>query len=187
MALGVLRNHPLEIEKPKAGKRPRIEVQASIEDAPPSEWASLLGDLARPSGGARGVEVDWRVHDKTHLEFAIDYPFDAEGSAYTWEAFFFVPDSFRLDATTYDKKDMYEDLLSYVRLAVPELPFEQLGRTDDAESETQGRSLRILSELQRTLKDAENAEDGSPASRIAIRRARVFACLVRASDFASAR
>ena len=181
MALGLLRNHPLELDKPKVGKRPRIEVQASIDDAPPSEWGSLLGDLARPSGGARGVEVDWRVHDKTHLEFAIDYPFDPDHPAYTWEAFFFVPDSFRLDATTYDKKDMYEDLLSYVRLAVPELPFEQLGRREVDEGEPHGREVRILSELERALKGAENSEDGSDASRIAIRRARVFACLVRAS------
>ena len=192
MAHGLSREPSPEPEKPRAKKRPRIEVQAALVEAPPSEWGSLLGDLARPSQRSADTEVDWRVHDKTHLEFAIDYPFTHEESAYTWEAFFFVPESFRLDAATYDKKEMYEDLLSYVRLAVPEVPFEELanlggGPESDVASEdpkpdtSAAKAPTILNELLDSLQESEGKRDGSPESRVAIRKARVFACLVRAS------
>lgn len=167
----------------KAKKRPRVEVQAIIDEAPPSEWGSLLGDLARPSARKRSGEneVDWRVHDRTHLEFAIDYPFSStEEGSYTWEAFFFVPESFRLDAATYDKKEMYEDLLSYVRLAIPEVAFDHLSETERTDDEPTARPP-ILGEVMASLRAAEHKEDGSTESRIAIRKARVFACLVRGS------
>lgn len=176
------------VGKPK--KRPRVEVQAATDDAPPSEWGSLLGDLARPSSPLVGdLEVDWRIHDKTHLEFAIDYPFGAQGVKYTWEAFFFVPDSFRLDATTYDKKEMYEDLQSYVRLAVPEVPFEDLvvAPKEAKEGAAPPTKQTLLAELEASIDVARGAKDGSEASNIAIRRARTYACLVRAAGLARQR
>ena len=87
----------------RPGKRPRAQVQAA-EDESPSEWGSLLSDLARHKRTSAELEADWQIHDKTHLEFAIDYPFRERESEYTWEAYFFVPESFRLAQTTYDKK-----------------------------------------------------------------------------------
>ena len=75
---------------------------------------------------AEQAPVEWRVHDRTHLEFAIDYPINADRSEYTWEAYFFFPESFRLHEETYDKKAIYEDLWSYVRYAVPPIPFWEL-------------------------------------------------------------
>lgn len=188
-ALEPLRPLDVVVEKPK--KRPRVEVQAATDDAPPSEWGSLLGDLARPSSPLVGeLEVDWRIHDKTHLEFAIDYPFGREGVKYTWEAFFFVPDSFRLDGTTYDKKEMYEDLQSYVRLAVPDVPFEDLfvaPKEAKEEDATTRLTPTFLTELEASIELARGAEDDSEPSRVAIRRARTYACLVRAAGLARQR
>ena len=183
MTYGLLKPLPPEPEKQRSAKRPRVLVQAATEDAQVSDWGSLLGDLARPSLELAGREVAWRVHDKTHLEFAIDYPFaDAEVS-YTWEAFFFVPESFRLDEKTYDKKEMYDDLLSYVRLAVPQVPFSELAEREARE----GAAAPILVELEASIVAAEGHGDGSTPSRTAIRRARTFASLVRANGLEAQR
>jgi hypothetical protein len=166
-------------------KRPRIKVQASVADLPPSEWASLLGDLARPSRVTAGEDpVEWRVHDKTHIEFAIDYPFGKDPRSYQWEAYFFVPQSFRVDERTYGKKDIYEDLLSYVRLAVPQVHFESLAHRDDAADPSKRALLGRLLDLALA---ARNTKDGSEASKQAIRATRVFACLVRASGLEAQR
>lgn len=92
---------------------------------PPTEWASLLGEL---SPGDR--PPDWRVHDRTHLEFSVDYPVGEEGNAhYVWEACFFIPESLRVDKATYPKGQIYQDLHSYVRFAVPGVPLESLVRS----------------------------------------------------------
>src|SRR5690242_18975421 len=125
----------LELRRERNWKRPAIRVHARHTDAPPSEWGSLLGDRTRGARAPAQLDVEWRVHDNTHIQFAIDYPFEQEPTTYTWEAFFFVPESFRLVQTTYDKKQIYDDLLSYVRLAVPELPFAELSASCDPEKE----------------------------------------------------
>jgi hypothetical protein len=72
------------------------------------------------------------VHDRTHLEFAIDYRIAAAAAAadapqrFEWDAYFFVPESLRLHDQTYEKNEIYEDLQSYVRFSVPSMPFEAL-------------------------------------------------------------
>ncbi|MFO0547813.1 MAG: hypothetical protein U0271_05470 [Polyangiaceae bacterium] len=172
----------LELIKEPGNKRPTIRVHANNDvDAAPTEWASLLGDLSRPHA-ARALDVEWRVHDKTHLEFAIDYPFGSSQESYVWEAYFFVPESFRLAETTYDKKQIYDDLLSYVRLAVPELPFSEL-----TTAILDGEHGTLLDQLRETLRAAQGSENGSVESRNAVRRLRVFACLVRASGLEAQR
>lgn len=70
----------------------------------------------------------WRVHDRTHLEFAVDYPLGDKLSDWVWEAYFFIPTSLRIHSGTYGKGRIYEDLHSYVRFAVPGLPLEELTR-----------------------------------------------------------
>lgn len=91
-----------------------------------SDWGSLLADLSRPKD-----HPTFRVHDRTHLEFALDYRLDASSprERFEWEAYFFAPESLRLDSRTYSKEDIYEDLLSYVRFAVPECAFADLATT----------------------------------------------------------
>ncbi|MCA9615267.1 MAG: hypothetical protein H6720_08560 [Sandaracinus sp.] len=80
----------------------------------PGEWASLLGDL---SPGDRAPE--WRVHDRTHLELAVDYPVGSDGDAdHIWEAYFFVPKSLRLNSESYSKDDIYRDFQSWIRFAL---------------------------------------------------------------------
>lgn len=172
----------LELRRERSWKRPAIRVHARSDDAPPSEWGSLLGDLSRTTRTPADLEVVWRVHDKTHIELAIDYPFEPVPAAYTWEAFFFVPDSFRLEQTTYDKKQIYDDLLSYVRLAVPELPFAELSESCDPD-----RPGSLVADLRTTILGACGNADGSPPSRSAVRRLRVFACMVRASGLEAQR
>ena len=172
----------LELRRERNWKRPTIRVHARAQEASPSEWGSLLGDLTRGTRAPAELDVAWRIHDKTHLELAIDYPFERGVAAFTWEAFFFVPDSFRLEQTTYDKKQIYDDLLSYVRLAVPELPFAELADSCDPD-----RPGCLAADLRSTLLHACGEQDGSPSSKNAVRRLRVFACMVRASGLEAQR
>lgn len=136
------------------------ELASSVQPEPavdrPSDWGSLVADL---SSGARPA---WRIHDRTHLEFAVDYQVDprASANAYEWEAFFFIPESLRLDGKTYDKQDIYADLQSYVRFAVPTVPFGELAGAP-------------LDELRQVM------EVGDPGAKV--RELRLYACLVRAA------
>lgn len=128
-----------------------------------SDWGSLVADLSkhfdRPA---------WRIHDRTHLEFALDYTVEPgqRTSEHEWEAYFFVPESLRIDGKTYDKQDIYFDLASYIRFAVPDVPF---GRVAGAP-------------LERLRQVVEAGE-----AKAIVRELRVFACLVRAAGVAARR
>lgn len=65
----------------------------------------------------------WSRHDRTHLEVSINYRgVDATSNdSQVWEAYFFIPESFHLNAETYRKRQVFADLRSYVRLTVPPL------------------------------------------------------------------
>jgi hypothetical protein len=169
----------LDEDAPRPGKRkPWARLRAAEEGAGPvADWASRHGDLAR-STKAPGAQVEWRVHDRTHVEFAIDYAFGGESREHTWEAFFFVPESFHLDDDTYDKRAIYDDLWSYVRYAVPPVPFGTLA------SLAPGSPLARLSDA---LAVAAGRENGSPEVRQALRRLRHWACLLRASGLSALR
>ncbi len=123
----------------------------------PSDWSSLVANLSRGRD-----EPTFHVHDKTHVEFAIDYRLRAEGriDSFVWEAYFFVPESLRLDSRTYDKSDIYTDLQSYVRFEVPEV---ELGD--------------LVGEPIDRIKKALDEQD----ARAATREMRLFACQLRAS------
>jgi hypothetical protein len=162
-------------------RKPQPRLRALGEEAlAVADWASLFGDLARrPSiAPAEDPPVEWRVHDRTHVEFAIDYPLDRAGVEHTWEAYFFVPESFRLHEDTYDKKAIYDDLWSYVRYAVPPVPFFRLASMDDGS---------YLARAKSALAAAAGQPDGSDASAGAMRKLRLFACMVRASGLTAMR
>ena len=133
------------------------------EEGAPGEWASLLGDLT--DAGAR--EATWRVHDRTHLELAVEYPVEpkAKKQAYVWEAYFFIPRSLRVSAASYSTEDIYQDLQSYVRFAVPALSLDELARIP--------------------AERLHPALSGNPDH--AIRELRLFACQVRASAISARR
>jgi len=178
-----------KVPEPDEGRgrwRPKAQLRALFprgdqeSAAPVSDWASLFGDLARsPRPTTLGGEaVEWRIHDKTHLEFAIDFPLTTEPQTRVWESYFFVPESFRIHEATYSKKAIYEDLQSYVRYAVPDLPFDELART--------GRD-GWLDRLASTLARANDAAASSDAARDAERDLRLWVCLVRACGLTAMR
>lgn len=153
-----------EPKKPSAIKPRVAAIEASLpppaprrrDSRAPSEWSSLLNDL----GSRRDPE--WHVHDRTHLEFALDYPVDASraGAWFQWDAYFFVPKSLFLNESTYQKETIYEDLRSHVRLGVPVLSLEDL---------TGAPLEKVMSALQES--DDEKT----------IIELRLFACIVRAA------
>jgi hypothetical protein len=124
-----------------------------------AELSSLLADLSR---GRQKPVV--RLHDRTHVEFAIDYRLASREAAerFQWEAYYFVPESLRLDRRTYDKSDVYADLQSYVRFEVPNV---ELGELADAPVDRVARAL-----------NAEQAD-----AEAVLRELRLFACEVRAA------
>jgi hypothetical protein len=122
-----------------------------------SDWGSLLADLSRSE-----ENTTLRVHDRTHLELLLDYDFRPEVAteSFEWEAYFFAPESLRLSQRTYDKQDIYSDLQSYVRFAVPDTNFGDL----------------VLAPLH-YVREALATQDNE---RI-LRELRLFACLVRSA------
>jgi hypothetical protein len=162
-------------------RRPQARLRAVGDDAHAvADWASLFGDLARRPSLVPEADapVEWRVHDRTHVEFAIDYPLCAAPTTHTWEAYFFVPESFRLHEGTYDKKDIYEDLWSYVRYAVPHIPFYQLASLAEGSQ---------LARVRAALSACVGKPGGSDEADEAMRRLRLYACLVRASGLPAMR
>ncbi len=141
----------------RSGESPTSEPRPSLR-APdrPSDWGSLVADLSRGRD-----EPTVHVHDKTHLELAIDYrlrPGRAVES-FVWEAYFFAPESLRLDSRTYDKTDIYTDLQTYVRFEVPDVEFADLAGEP-------------IDKLRTALEGSDEA---------AVREMRLFACQVRAA------
>jgi hypothetical protein len=175
---------PLERGAPggRASKRrPRAKLRATgDEGVAVADWASLHGDLARrPSiSPASDAPVEWRIHDRTHLEFAIDYPLARQAAEHTWEAYFFIPESFRLHDDTYDKKAIYDDLWSYVRYAVPTIPFHDL-----ASLEAGSALARVRAALDVAAVVGASPDEAANASQ----QLRLFACLVRASGLSAMR
>jgi hypothetical protein len=155
---------------PKRGPKALVLGVVDGTSIAPSDFASLVGDL---SAGDLPREPEWRVHDRTHLEFAVDYRVGPQKNkprrattqqkqSFEWDAYFFVPESLRLHDQTYAKNEIYEDLQSYVRFAVPAVPFDSLAGD-------------VLERLRAALGPGRDDE-------AALRELRLFACLLRASS-----
>lgn len=147
----------------KAVAKPRVAALPSLVSMPAegeaADWSSLLADL---SAGI-SQEPQWRIHDRTHLEFSLEYDLGGRTGTqeFEWDVYFFVPKSLRLDETTYSKKNIYEDLMSYVRLAAPQVPLEKIA----------GAPAEQLKRVLSTGVDRKTA----------LRELRIFACIVRAA------
>ncbi len=143
----------------------RVVEPRAIEIEDEGAEASLAENEADadPDGGRPRGEPHIGVHDRTHLEFTLDYGLrdDARTETFLWEAYFFTPESLRVSSRTYQKQDLYADLQSYVRFAVPRVPFEALARAP-------------IDRLRRAIASREEA-------RI-MRELRLVACIVRESS-----
>ena len=150
-------NRGKTVAKARVAGRPSLV--PNDDGPPPSDWGSLLADL---SGDESRREPEWGIHDRTHLEFALEYDLsEAKGPQdFSWDVFFFLPKSLRLHAQSYGNKEIYEDLQSYVRYAVPHVSLEEI--VD-----------KPIARLGATLDGGD--EEGS------LRELRLFACLVRAA------
>ena len=109
-----------------------------------SDWGSLLADLTRAGDG----RPEWRRHDRTHLECALDYPLGArDQEEYEWEAYFFIPESLRINKATYRKRMAYADLQSYIRYAVPVVSLGELSKAEiklGQDDKATVRELRLI-------------------------------------------
>src|SRR5690606_21363469 len=150
--------------KPQVVGLPEVWTRAAEEASDLSEWSSLVGDLAVRAD----AEPEWNVHDRTHLEFAVDYHVDSSDrrSEHRWDAYFFIPESLNLNNRTYREDEIYKDLRSYVRFAAPQSTLDELHAT-------------ALPILERALRSPDRDE--------AVHEMRFFACQFRASGLAARR
>lgn len=145
--------------KPKKASKAVATPQVAADEG-------ILADVLEPTTSLLDEEEwsfrepKWRIHDRTHLEFAVDYeiPKDQKKETYVWEAYFFVPRSLKVNAHTFEKKHIYRDLQSYVRLALPAMPLAEVAELPERQ-------------ILETLSD--------PA--LGIRELRLFACQLRRS------
>ena len=142
----MIRNDPLKIKVGLEGIRDWTARLPGLLDAP--RWRAPLPDLTEISPG-------WRRHDRTHLEINLEHPTIADGR--TWEAWIFLPESFRLGPDTYSAQRIGADIQSRVRLSAPELLLSDV-------SGAVGNAAAVVSSS-----DADVAND----------ELKVFACSVR--------
>jgi hypothetical protein len=128
--------------------------------------------------------LEWTRHDRTHLEVSVDYPGDPAlpTKEHEWEAYYFLPASFRIDAMTFPKADLYASFQSYVRFSVPMLSMADFsgaaGELGDLLAEAPAsqidRELKLFAcrareaiarEARRLLSDLEASVDPEMASR----------------------
>lgn len=141
---------------PDAPEEEALAEPLAIPDRP-SDWGSLVADLSRGR-----QHPTFRVHDRTHVELAVDYRLrpGRKEESFVWESFYFAPESLRLHSRTYDKSDLYTDLQSYVRFEVPEVEYGRL-------------TGEPLERVRLALASGDEAA--------ALREMRLFSCMVRAS------
>ncbi len=142
----VLRSDPIKLKQGLDGIKDLTARLPSLLEAPP--WKTPLPNLTELSPG-------WRRHDRTHLEINLEHPADSAGR--TWEAWIFLPQSFRLSADTYSTHRIGSDIQSHVRLSTPQLELDEVPRAAEAVA-------RIITEV-------------DPAD--AIDELKLFACRVR--------
>ena len=125
----MLRSDPIKLKQGLDGIKDWTGRLPSLLDPP--RWRASLPNLTELSPG-------WRRHDRTHLEINLEYPATGEGR--TWEAWIFLPQSFRLNADTYSKQRIGADIQSHVRLSAPELDLHDVPREADTVAATIGES-----------------------------------------------
>lgn len=80
------------------------------------------------------------IHDKTQFEIRFDYEQDLslKKNCYRVEAFFFFPQSLRIDKHHYSKKTFYQDLKTNIRIRTPQIALNKLV-DNDSEASLQSR------------------------------------------------
>jgi hypothetical protein len=117
----MLRGDPIKLKQGLDGIRDWTARLPALLDSP--RWRAPLPNLTELSPG-------WRRHDRTHLEINLEYP--AVGAGRTWEAWIFLPQSFRLNADTYSRQRIGADVQSHIRLSAPRLELGDVSCEVDA-------------------------------------------------------
>ncbi|GMQ84732.1 MAG: hypothetical protein BMS9Abin07_0296 [Acidimicrobiia bacterium] len=147
---------------------------ANPDSDPLPRTPTLAADATASAETAPDPGPRWERHDRTHLEVTVRYPVSED---LTWEAFYFLPESFRLDATTYSKRELFADFRSYVRFTIPQLELERVpeearelagrfssGPPDDVVRELKLFASRVrlaITEAAQAIIDAATPEGGS--------------------------
>lgn len=103
------------------------------------------------------IEQQVDIHDKTQFEIKFDYDQDLslKKNCYRVEAFFFFPQSLRIDKHHYSKKTFYQDLKTNIRIRTPQVALNKLV-DNDSEASLQSR---IKEPFNRLLSGGSNKDD----------------------------
>ena len=81
-----------------SAERPSLAPLVVPGDGLPWPDVQLPADVD-PVVAPEDADATWRIHDRTHLELAVEYPVsddDAGKAQYVWEAYFYLPRSLRI-------------------------------------------------------------------------------------------
>jgi hypothetical protein len=140
-------------------RRDSIKLKRSLEGI--KDWTARLPILLdnatwrAPLPNLTELSPGWRRHDRTHLEINLEHPIDDDGR--TWEAWIFLPQSFRLSPDTYSTERIGSDIQSHIRFSAPKLRLR----------DTPGEVDAVVEIIGRVAPDAANDE------------LKLFACRVR--------
>jgi len=106
--------------------------RAQMEPVRPDEAKPNRVEPGHLSAADIRPSLEWSRHDRTHLEMSVDLSLDGQtASSLHWDAYYFIPETFHLNADTYPKHEIFTDIRSYIRLTVPPLSVADIPTTSD--------------------------------------------------------
>ncbi len=127
----------------------------------------------------RSIKSSLSIHDRTQIEAVFDYylfrgphkPQDPSKLTYQVDAYFFFPQQFGLNQTTYPKVDFFNDIRPLIRLREPKMGLKAL------KGQKQGIYPSPLQSLQHLIGKAKGSDLTEDHVAQGIIEARIFACV----------
>ena len=90
--------------------------------------------LNRAESRADMIEEAVKIHDRFQFEIKLNYEFGNgySGSAYDVDTYLFIPDSLKINYSTYNKRDFYSDIQTYIRFKTPSVPLSHIADGPDS-------------------------------------------------------
>jgi hypothetical protein len=94
------------------------------------------------------LEDNISIHDKFQFEIKWAYLFNNQKkyTMYEIETYFFIPENFGINKSTYVKKDFYNDLKTYIRFKTPTILLKQFTDAPHDLMESLGNTFRLVAE-----------------------------------------
>jgi len=118
------------------------------------------------------LEQKVTVHGRHQLEMKLAYELDCfeRSRQYEVSLYLFFPMSLHINPTTYEKKDFFNDYMSYIRIKTPSYLLQNIVEGPD----------NPLARLKETMKNVANKPSENNASEFE-RNLKMFCCILRSA------